>query len=308
MEPDTNDSTQVANKPEEGLPFLRLVAIRLKESSTRAETLKILVVLAFKIARSLLFTKEFGFAILAGILIGAVLAAGQTWSIGFYPAWKLYKIWWFFSPLYGLALLSAGGLLIAVLEGVEWLLKRAGQPRLGKWVSGLLLLSMLVVGIFVAGYFGAREDNPMLSSQPANLDALTKAVGEQKRVVGNLSVSGKALLDQLTATELELANAKRQLSVTLANFDSQEKAAGQVSEELKRIDARQKEIVTESEQLERILEGQKPITRRDLQRANWQGWISGLVIGFLTSFLASIVYNAVGKRRAKVVLDDAVRK
>jgi ABC-type transporter Mla subunit MlaD len=128
------------------------------------------------------------------------------------------------------------------------------------------------------------------------LETLLKSVGDQSRVLGALSKSGENLLSQLNATEVELEAAKKQLAVTLANFEAQRKAAGQVSEELGRIDARQREIALETEELGRILDGQQPITRHDLQRANVQGWIFGSVVGFLTSFLASIAYNALRKR------------
>jgi hypothetical protein len=59
----------------------------------------------------------------------------------------------------------------------------------------------------------------------------------------------------------------------------------------------------QTEELDRILDGQQPITRHDLQRrATLQGWIFGLIAGFVTSLLGSIAYNALKKREFLVGL------
>jgi len=112
-----------------------------------------------------------------------------------------------------------------------------------------------------------------------------------------LSESGTKLLNQLNATETELETAKKQLAVTLGTFDAQRQAAQQVAEALKQLDDRERQIALQTAELERILGGQQPITRNDLQRANTQGVLYGLLLGFVTSFLASAAYGALRKRR-----------
>lgn len=156
---------------------------------------------------------------------------------------------------------------------------------------------MIGAGILAGTYEGTRQDNPDLANSPPSVVALSRSVGDQGRVLNELSRTGKTLLGQLTATESELESAKKQLSATLANFDEQRGAAEQVTEALKRIDARQKQLALQTEELERILEGQQPITRQDLRRSTLQGLISGLAIGFVTSLLASATYNAFVKAR-----------
>lgn len=237
---------------------------------------------------------------LAGIFVALIIAVGQTLSIGFHAAWEIYKYWWIASPLLGIAFLLVSFTPVGVIEGIGWLIRRTVAPKYRTKVRTFVALGCIFGIIFAVGYFGARSDNPMLSSEPVNLGALTKTVGDQNRVLSELSESGKILLGQLNATEVELENAKKRLSTTLGNFDAQKQAAGQVAEELKRLDTRQKQIALQTEELERILEGQRPITRQDLQHANWQGLISGLILGFVTSFLASMAYNALGKRKGKL--------
>jgi hypothetical protein len=236
----------------------------------------------------------------AGMFVGSIVAVGQIFSIGFHAAWKIYKYWWMASPLLGIAFLLVSFTPIGIIEGIGWLIRHTVSPKYRKGVRTFVAIGSILGVIFAVGYFGARTDNPMLSSQPVNLEALTKTVGDQNRVLSELSESGKILLGQLNATETDLENAKRRLSITLSNFDAQRQAAGQVTEELNRIDTRQKQIALQTEELERILEGQKPITRQDLQRANWQGLVSGLILGFVTSFLASMAYNALGKRKGRI--------
>lgn len=255
---------------------------------TRSAAFKML----WKVFRKYVILTELG-----GIGIAALFAVGQIWSIGFHAAWKVYKYWWILSPLVAPALLSVTILPSIILEAFGKLIDRTLGPQHAVRTKGLLIVVGAGTILIWVGYVAAREDNPMLNSQPANMEALSKSIGEQKHVLGEMSESGKVLLDQLNATEIELENAKKQLTATLTNFDVQRQAAGQVTEELKRIDARQKQIALQTEELQRILEGQQPITRHDLQRANLQGLGFGLVIGFIGSFLASMAYSAIGKKR-----------
>ena len=231
-----------------------------------------------------------------GLILGAgaglLFALGQSYGIGFHPAWKLYGSWWLLSPRLGPALL----LFMVAAGSIGEFIGRLSS-RKAKVIGGSLAIIGIGAAILFGGYEGTREDNPLLSSQPANLEGLSKSIRQQTQVLGDLSESGKTLLGQLNATEFELETAKKQLVATLGNFDAQRNAAGHVTEELKRLDVRQKQIALQTEELERILEGQQPITRHDLQRANLQGLISGLGVGFLASFLASMAYNAWGKRK-----------
>jgi hypothetical protein len=275
----------------------RIKIAELWRTGSRGKAILLALIFCVILVRHVAVSGFFWGIVLSGVVLMAIVAAGQSWSIGFHAAWRIYKYWWMAAPLLGPSLILFGLLPVAVLKGVEWLIRRAGKPQYAETGVGLLVVCLVGIGLFIGSYYGTREDNPMLSSQPANLDALTKAVGDQSRVLGNLSESGRVLLSQLNATETELENAKKQLSVTLTNFDVQRQAAVQVTDELKRIDSRQKQIALQTEELERILEGQRPMTRQDLQRANWQGQIWGLLIGFVASLLASIAYSTFKKRK-----------
>jgi hypothetical protein len=286
-----NPVSSVEHK-EEWSDIFRFIWVGLWQSKTRAAALQALW-------RSIrFFGKIFGGSLLFGLCLGILIAVGQSVSIGFYPAWKLYKTYWILSPLVGPALFALVVSPGAIIGALWYLLRRWIGDRTAEWTGAIFVILLLGGGAIALGYFGAREDNPMLNSQPANMDALSKSVGEQSRVLSKMSESGRALLDQLSATEVELESAKKQLTTTLANFDVQRQAAGQVTEELKQIDSRQKQIALQAEQLQRILEGQQPITRHDLQRANLQGQGSGFVIGFVASFLASMAYSAIGKKKS----------
>ena len=240
-----------------------------------------------------IFSSLFGYALLFGAGVGLTMAIGEIFAIGWHSAWKTYRIEWILSPLFGPLILFTFISSVLAFDFVTGRIKRQ------KWIIIVGTPVALAVVLVFGGYLTAREDNPMLGSQTANLDALTKTAGDQSHVLGEMSESGQKLLSQLNATQGDLDSAKKQLSATLSNFDMQRQAAGQVTEELKRLDARQKQIALQAEELERILEGEQPLTRRDMQRANLQGLISGFLIGFLTSFLASMAHHRlIGKAKS----------
>lgn len=237
------------------------------------------------------FSKAFILSLLCGIGMGFILALGQSYAIGFYPAWKIYGRWWVVSPSFGPSLFILMILMALLVEYSE-------RTRTTRFILGSFFSLAVGASLLVAAYKGTREENPLLSSQPASLEALSKSAREQSRVLGDLSESGQGLLSQLNSTEIELETAKKQLALTLGNFDAQRKAAGQVTEELGRIDARQKQIALQTGELERILEGQQPITRQDLQRTNMQGMIFGFIEGFFASILATMALRALRKRKS----------
>jgi hypothetical protein len=276
---------------EPGKTLLGVIANILREMWRSGGLSKITIYLLL-LLKGVVFSKLVLISVLCGTGGGLLFALGQSYAIGFYAAWKIYGLWWVVSPLFGPLLL----LLMAVAGLVGEYLGELAQ-RKAKFIIGSIAVVVLGTVFLVGGYKGAREDNPLLSSQPANLGAISKSVGEQSRILGGLSETGMKLLSQLNATEIELEAAKKQLSVTLGNFDAQRHAAQQVTEELRQLDDRQKQIALQTGELERILDGQRPITRHDLQLANMQGLISGLVVGFVTSLLGSISYNALRKRK-----------
>jgi hypothetical protein len=248
---------------------------------------------AVPLLKRVILRKFFWLSLLCGAGVGLLVAFGQSYAIGLHIAWKLYGLWWVLSPLGGplmLVLLLTAGAVIEHLEG--------NSQRTVRFVAFCGVLIVLGTMFVVVGYKGAREDNPLLDSQSANLEALSKAATEQTRTLVGLSESGAKLVNQLNATEVELEAAKKQLAVTLGNFEAQRHAAQQVSETLKEIDVREKQIALQTEELERILGGKQPITRNDLQRANLQGLFSGLVVGFVASLLASAAYNAFRRSRS----------
>ena len=258
------DSAPPVEQEKKWPTIFRDIWMDLRHSETRGNALLRLWV----IFRAFAFNRLSAAIVLGGIGLMVLVAVGQSLSIGFYSAWKVYKYYWIFAPLVGPAFVAAAGLPILIIKAISSLVSRRFGSRSAEWVIAVVMTVLFGAAFIVGGFLGAREDNPMLNSQPANMEALSKSLGEQNSVLGKMSESGNVLLDQLNSTESELENAKKQLTKTLTNFDVQRQAAGQVAEELKRIDARQKQIVLQTEELERILEGQQPITRRDLQRAN----------------------------------------
>ncbi len=278
-------------KGEQDKSLLSVVADSLRQKWRSRDFLGITIYL-YLLLKTVVFSRFFLISLACGSGLGVLLALGQSYAIGLSVAWKIYGRWWIASPLLGPLLLGLFLLLILIIGLVESL-----HQRWMSFIFGSLIVTGLGIALVFAGYQGAREDNPLLSSQPADLEAISKSVGEQSRILGGLSASGVKLLNQLKATESELETAKKQLTVTLGNFDAQRRAAQQVTEELSQLGDRQKQIALQTEELERILGGQQPITRHDLQRANVQGLVSGVVIGFVTSLLASMAYNALRKRK-----------
>jgi hypothetical protein len=174
----------------------------------------------YLLLKSLVSSRFFLISLACGGGLGLLLALGQSYAIGLSVAWKIYGRWWIVSPLFGPLLLGLFLLLISIIDLVESL-----HQRWMSFIFGSLFVMGLGIVFVFAGYQGAREENPLLSSQPADLEAISKSVGEQSRILGGLSASGVKLLNQLKATESELETAKNQLTVTLANFDAQRLAA-----------------------------------------------------------------------------------
>jgi hypothetical protein len=239
----------------------------------------------------IILNKITALSLLTGLGVGCAVAIGQSWSIGFHPAWKLYGNWWIASPLLIPALAALLTLAVLGENGIEWAISKLRRPY-SRWMTAVVMIAGVTFGLVQLGINVARQDNPLLGSQPTNMNVLSDSVSEQKQVLGKVSDSGKALLAQLTATQLELDSAKKQLAETLANFDRQRTAAGQVSEELKKIEGRQQQIALKTSELERILEGHQPITLEDLRRSNNVSLVYGLIIGFITSLLATFAYNS----------------
>jgi hypothetical protein len=271
--------------------LLSLVADGLRRTWRSRGFLGITIYL-YSLLKRVVFSRFFLISLACGGGLGVLFALGQSYAIGLSAAWKIYGRWWIASPLLGPLLLCSFLLSILIANVAEGL-----RQRWMSFIFGSLVVMGSGIALVFAGYQGAREENPLLSSQPADLESISKSVGEQSRVLGGLSASGVKLLNQLKATESELETAKKQLTVTLGNFDAQRHAAQQATEELSQLGDRQKQIALQTEELERILGGQQPITRHDLQRANLQGLVSGVVIGFVTSLLASVAYNALRKRK-----------
>lgn len=284
------------SKPDDTL--IGLIAKGLRDA-WRSGGLREMTSYVLRVLKAAVFSKPALVSPLFGAGVGILVALGQGYAIGFSLAWKIYGRWWALSPLLGpLFLLSVfvGGSALQYLDRyVVKCLKGSLQGKILGLVLVIVMGAVIGAAIVLGGYEAARQDNPLLTSQPANLEDISKSLGDQNRILGGLSESGAKLVGQLNATEVELQAAKKQLAVTLSNFDAQRRAAQQVTEELRQLDDRQKQIALETAELERILGGQQPITRHDLQRANFQGLISGILIGFVTSFLASIAYNALRK-------------
>jgi hypothetical protein len=246
-----------------------------------------LIVFAFLLLRRVILSRILWLSLLCGAGVGLAAALGSIYAIGWHNAWKVYRFWFILSPLLGpLAIAFA-----AIFDHLQTF-----STKITNAICGFL--AVLVLAVFMAGgYEGARSDYPLLISQNTSLEELSKAVAEQTRNLGGLSESGTKLVNQLNSTETQLETAKKQLAVTLGAFDAQRRAAQQVTDALKQLDDRQKQIALQTEELERILGGQQPITRHDLQRANNQGLVYGLVFGFVTSLFASVAYNALKKRK-----------
>lgn len=234
----------------------------------------------------------FAVAALFGIGFVALAAAGGIYGIGWRAWWTNYKLLVFFSPLFGPGLLLCLFLVGCVGDVLRQLKSTA--------LSLALSLAFFALVLIFVGYKGAREEHPSFASQPADVRALSKSLGEQNQVLGQLSDTGNALIEQLSTTQQQLDDAKKRLTATLSNLDKQREAAEQVGKELQRLDQRQQAISEKTRELERILEGQKPITRQDLQHSGniglLYGTVLGFIAGFMSSFVATYVWSLLRKR------------
>lgn len=225
--------------------------------------------------------KYCAWAATAGVLLCAIVSAGSAYAIGIHAWWANYRVLVVLSPLAGIA----GGLfMFAMFVGFEAVDRFAGEKILAA------AMIVLFVALFaIGGYFGTREENKYIVSQPADMQALTTSATDQKRALGQMSDSGKALVQQLTTTQGQLEDAKQQLTLALGQFHQQKRNTEQIQTQLKDLDLRRQAIETKTAELERILEGRKPITRADLQRSTFTGLIYGAILGFFGSLAASYV-------------------
>jgi hypothetical protein len=231
----------------------------------------------------------FGLASVAGLLLSAFFAIGCAYSIGFSATWKLYRTTALLSPLIGPFFLLFA-IVLAVL--LEFSAKRLGRQI---WVS--IVVGFVLLAVSAAGYVGSRNEYPYLATQSANAAALSRSADDQNQVLGQVSQSGTALLNQLSSTEQQLAEAKKQLGATLSTFEQQRQSVSNVAVQLKRLDERQQAIALRTQELERILDGHRPITLADLEYSSRTSLFWGFFLGLIASLVASFLFTVVrGKR------------
>ena len=244
--------------------------------------------------------KVLGVAALIGIVVGALVAAGQIAALGLYPALTTYRFWWLSSPFIGaatpIAFYLVGLLFFVGSERVEkaYVATFSEQARKVLGRAGMVLLVALFVGMIVGlpmliGFQEARKSNRVLAdSELSTLPTTRDAIDEQVNAFQEFSASGKALvrsLDDMRAT----------LSETLQTAESQLVASRQASANVSRLVERQHQIELRTAELERLLEGAKPITRQDLETSSRTGLLVGALLGFVASLAASAAYAAQGR-------------
>lgn len=277
-----------------------------------AEDLKayLLALLGLQRKAIVLGIKVLGGASAVGVLIGALVAMGQSVAIGFHAGWRTYGTWWLLSPLIGasapIAFFIAG--LIFYTGPIE--LERVLKARLSGEVRRVLgrvgmssLMAMLIampIGLAVfLGYDSARRANELLcGSQLADLGAVTNAVGQQSQALTDLSRSGVDLLRSLDDVGQAIRGTREELATTLQTVEANAASAAKAAKDVADLAQKQKQVELRLGELQRLLDGGTPITKQDLESSNRLGLILGALLGFAASLAAAFSYSWLRRRMA----------
>lgn len=237
-----------------------------------------------------------------GLLIGALIAAGQIAALGLQAAWTAYGIWWLFAPIAGLVLpiviflvcffIFPGGVLIET--AYRAVVSEPARKKISYAVLfvffGLSLIGALATPIFM-GFEEAKRKNPIVaSSSLPSLRSVDEAMIKQSEALKSFTNEGKGLLRKLDGVRAEL-------SQSLATAETQLKNSESTSSQISNLLDQQRQIESRMTELQSILGGAVPITKADLDDSSRSGLIMGAVLGFGASLAASFVYSWIARYR-----------
>jgi hypothetical protein len=195
-----------------------------------------------------------GFAI--GVLLQVVPALGQIAALGLSGAWHRYHTTWL-----SIALTAATVTVLALIGA-------AIVDRIYIWVYTSNRFRYLGALIFLC-LFGVLGSLIWLSGYSAYLEALRPDSGQTsmiERFRSSLSKVGRYLQGEATTTD-------------------------RPSSEPEALEKRRVETEQRRARLRELLAGAEPITKRDLDAAQRNGWWQGLVLGLVTSVAGSFIFR-----------------
>lgn len=110
---------------------------------------------------------------------------------------------------------------------------------------------------------------------------------EQETALERASGAGAALLQELDATQIELAAARGRIVQTLSQLDQQRQMLESSNSSLVELRQRQSVIQAQLADMQEALGGQRPITRDDLDGSQMSDLVVGGLVGFFLNLLAS---------------------
>ncbi len=250
--------------------------------------------------------KSILYSAIAGTVIGSLAALGQCLALGTYRSWQLYGRWWIFSPLLGIAALTAIFVLavfmyVFLFDFFDYLankIKTNANSEIIEQIGSrvmltILILIMIALPVFLAYNF-TKDENPFLIAHAiGDADTIKKSFRDQSEEMRTLSDNAKTLLEQLDSTDHLLQKTRDQLTATLAGTQTQITAVEKASKEFNNLVDKHRQIQIYSKEVENILEGQSPITRNDLKSSGRTGLVYGTILGFVASLVASALFHRI---------------
>lgn len=200
-------------------------------------------------------------AALVGFLVGTVLqvipAIGQIAAVGLVEAWKRYHAEWLASALTAAAVMVGFLLVATVIDRIYVWWYAPVRPR--DWAAAALAVMVftLISIAWAVGYQAYRDAQ-------ANADSSTQTL---------LPVSVRVwLISALSDVEVDRASLR-------ATQEETTRISNQLTKSRERL-----------ARLRALLEGAEPITKRDLAAAEQNGRIEGVILGIVTSIVASYIF------------------
>lgn len=243
------------------------------------------------------------------------LMVGQIWAMGIRAA-ILQNGWsWLRAPLIGPGLLIGFTFIIYPIELVFWGLARGTKTglrlvsrrfgdkiykTLGAVLKAGFALAVAGAVVYQCGKEGYEDGLKQISHRIRDADQKTiaetqDATAKQQAALKKFSDTAQTLLKDMDKTALKVAEAKREITETMAIFDGQLEATQAAQTNLAKLAEQQRAIQSRAEELDRILQGKRPITQEDMDRSARDNLWQGLLMGILTSLIATFIYPRLGR-------------